>query len=66
MLSLVFVFAADAFHDGLFGIASAVLAHTNMNWGFLLLEGFVNIAVAAVAALWPGITIVAWMLPVAF
>jgi uncharacterized membrane protein HdeD (DUF308 family) len=67
MLSLVLVFAAYTFVDGVFGIASAVrAARENERWGYLLLEGLVDIAVAAVAVLWPGITVVAFVLLVAF
>ncbi len=67
MLSLVLVFAAYAFADGVFGIVSAVrAARAHERWGYLLLEGLVNIAVAAVAVLWPGITVVAFVLLVAF
>ena len=67
MLSLVLVFAAYAFVDGVFGIVSAVkAARERERWGYLLLEGLVNIAVAAVAVLWPGITVVAFVFLVAF
>jgi len=67
MLSLVLVFAAYAFADGVFGIVSAVrAARAHERWSYLLLEGIVNIAVAAVAVLWPGITVVAFVLLVAF
>ncbi|MFZ3210314.1 MAG: HdeD family acid-resistance protein [Terriglobales bacterium] len=67
MLSLVLVFAAYAFADGVFGIVSAVrAARAQERWGYLLLEGLVNIAVAAVAVLWPGITVVAFVFLVAF
>jgi len=67
MLSLVLVFAAYAFADGVFGIVSSVrAARAQERWGYLLLEGLVNIAVAAVAVLWPGITVVAFVFLVAF
>src|SRR3974377_1207078 len=66
MLSLVLVFAAYAFVDGVFGIVSAVrAARAHERWGYLLLEGLVNMAAAAVAVLWPGITVVAFVLLVA-
>src|SRR5208283_5172394 len=56
-----------AFADGVFGIVSAVrAARAHERWGYLLLEGLVNIAVAAVAVLWPGITVVAFVFLVAF
>ena len=67
MLSLVLVFAAYAFADGVFGIVSAVrAARAHERWSYLLLEGLVNIAVAAVAVLWPGMTVVAFVFLVAF
>lgn len=67
MLSLVLVFAAYAFVDGVVGIVSAVrAARQHERWGFLVLEGLVNIAAAAVAVLWPGITVVAFVFLVAF
>ena len=67
MLSLVLLFAAYAFVDGVFGIVSAVrAAREHERWGFLVLEGLVNIAAAVVAVLWPGITVVAFVFLVAF
>ena len=67
MLSLVLVFAAYAFVDGVFGIVSAVrAAREHERWGYLLLEGLVDIAAAAVAVLWPGITVVVFVFLVAF
>lgn len=67
MLSLVWLFAAYAFLDGIFGIASAIRsASREERWGALLLEGIVDIAAAVVAVLWPGITVLAFVLLVAF
>jgi uncharacterized membrane protein HdeD (DUF308 family) len=67
MLSLVLVFAAYVFVDGVFAIVSAVrAARQNERWGSLMLEGIVNIAAAAVAVLWPGITVLAFVFLVAF
>lgn len=67
MLSLVIVFAAYAFVDGVFGIVSAIrTAREHERWGFLVIEGLVNIAAAAVAVLWPGITVVAFVFLIAF
>jgi len=66
MLSLVIVFAIYAFADGVFGIVSAVrAAQAGQRWGLLVFEGLVNIAVAVIAVLWPGITVVAFVLLVA-
>jgi uncharacterized membrane protein HdeD (DUF308 family) len=67
MLSLVLVFAAYVFVDGMFGIVSAVRsAGQGERWGVLVLEGLVNIATAAIAVLWPGITVVAFVFLIAF
>jgi uncharacterized membrane protein HdeD (DUF308 family) len=67
MLSLVLVFAAYAFLDGVLGIVSAVrAARENERWGYLVLEGLVDIAAAAVAVLWPGITVVVFVFVIAF
>ena len=67
MLSLVLLFSAYAFVDGVFGIVSAVrAARQHERWGLLVFEGLVNIATAAIAFLWPGITVVAFVLLVAF
>ena len=66
MLSLVLIFAAYAFIDGVFGIISAVRAACrHERWVSLVLEGVVDIIVAAIAVLWPGITVVAFVLLVA-
>ena len=67
MLSLVLLFAAYVFVDGVFGIVSGVrAAREHERWGYLVLEGLVNIAAAAVAVLWPGLTVVVFVLLVAF
>lgn len=66
MLSLVLLFAVYLFVDGIFGIVSAVAAAGQRErWGLLLFEGIVDIAAAAIAVVWPGITIVVFVLLVA-
>jgi uncharacterized membrane protein HdeD (DUF308 family) len=66
MLSLVIIFSAYLLVDGIFGIVSAVrAARAHERWGLLVLEGIVNMAVGVVAFLWPGITVVAFVLLVA-
>ena len=66
MLSLVLLFAAYVFVDGVFGIISAVrAARQHERFGLLLLEGIVNIITAAIAVAWPGITVVAFVLLIA-
>jgi uncharacterized membrane protein HdeD (DUF308 family) len=66
MLSLVLVFSAYALVDGIFAIIAAVrAAREHERWGLLVLEGIVNIVTAGIAFLWPGITVVAFVLLVA-
>lgn len=66
MLSLVAVFAAYAFVDGVFAIASAIwAARGHKRWGILVLEGLIGIAAAVVAVMWLGITIIASVFVVA-
>jgi uncharacterized membrane protein HdeD (DUF308 family) len=63
MLSLVIVFAVYAFADGVFGVVSAVRAgQSGHRWGLLAFEGVVNVGVGVIAVLWPGITLVAFVL----
>src|SRR3990172_6790756 len=66
ILSLVLLFAAYMFVDGVFAIASGIKAARNgERWGLLLLEGIVDIAAGAVAFFWPAITAVAFVLLIA-
>lgn len=66
MLSLVILFSAYMLLDGTAGIISAVRAMRRRDqWGFLIFEGLLNIAVGMVAFLWPGVTVVAFVLLVA-
>ena len=64
MLSLVILFSAYMLVDGIFGIISAVRAirRKEDRWGLLIFEGLINIAVGILAILWPGITVVAFVL----
>lgn len=63
ILSLVLLFSAYMLVDGVFGIVAAVrAARRNERWGLLLLEGVVDIAAGVVAFLWPGLTVVAFVL----
>jgi uncharacterized membrane protein HdeD (DUF308 family) len=64
MLSLVILFSAYMLVDGIFGIISAVRAirRKEDRWGLLIFEGLINIAVGILAFLWPGITVVAFVL----
>jgi uncharacterized membrane protein HdeD (DUF308 family) len=66
MLSLVLVFSAYALVDGVFAIIAAVrAARSHERWALLVLEGVVNMVTAAIAFLWPGITVIAFVLLVA-
>jgi uncharacterized membrane protein HdeD (DUF308 family) len=66
MLSLVLVFSAYALVDGVFAIVAGVrAAGAHQRWGLLILEGIVNILTAGIALLWPGLTVVAFVLVVA-
>lgn len=66
MLSLVVVFAAFAFIDGVFGIIMSVRgARRGERWIWLLLNGILGIIAGAVAFLWPAITVVAFVILVA-
>jgi len=62
MLALVLVFAAYSFVDGIFGVVSAVRgARKGERWGLLLVNGLLGIAIGIAAALWPGITVLAFV-----
>jgi uncharacterized membrane protein HdeD (DUF308 family) len=66
MLALVLVFAAYALVDGVFAIVASVRAATaHERWGYLLFEGIVRVAAAVIAFLWPGITVLAFVILVA-
>jgi uncharacterized membrane protein HdeD (DUF308 family) len=61
-LGLVMLFAAYAFVGGIATvIAAARRGRAGSNWGMLLLDGILGIAVAVVAVLWPASTIVAFV-----
>ncbi len=66
MLSLVLVFAAYALVDGVFAIVAAVrAARQHERWALLVLEGIADIIAAAIAVLWPAITVVVFVLLIA-
>ena len=63
VLSLVLFFAAYMFADGLFAIVGAVrAAQRHERWGFLLLEGLVDIIVGVAAVLVPAAAVWAFVL----
>lgn len=66
MLSLVLLFSIYMLVDGLFAIVAAVrAARQNERWGLLVLEGIADIATGVIAFVWPGITVVAFVLLIA-
>lgn len=66
MLSLVVVFAAFSFFDGIFGIVMSVRgARKGERWVWLMLNGILGVVAGAVALLWPGITVLAFVILVA-
>src|SRR3981189_120008 len=67
ILSLVLLFSAYMLVDGVFGIISAVRAirRKEDRWGLLIFEGLLNIAVGILAFLWPGLTVIAFVILVA-
>ncbi|MBB3320456.1 MULTISPECIES: HdeD family acid-resistance protein [unclassified Rhizobium] len=66
MLSLVVVFAAFSFIDGVFGVVMSVRgARKGERWVWLLFSSILGIVTGAVAFLWPGITVLAFVILVA-
>jgi uncharacterized membrane protein HdeD (DUF308 family) len=66
ILSLVLLFSAYMLVDGIFGIvAGARAAGRGQRWGWLVLEGLANIAIGVIAFLWPGLTVLAFVLMLA-
>jgi uncharacterized membrane protein HdeD (DUF308 family) len=63
ILSLVLFFSAYMLVDGAFGIVAAVrAARAGERWMLLVLEGLLNIAVGLIAFVWPGLTVIAFVL----
>ena len=66
MLSLVLVFSAYMLVDGACAIASGVrAARQGERWGWFIVEGLVNLAAGVVAFLWPGLTVLVFVLLIA-
>ncbi|HEY3658498.1 MAG TPA: HdeD family acid-resistance protein [Steroidobacteraceae bacterium] len=66
ILALVLLFSAYMIVDGVFSIAAAFrVARQGNRWGLLALQGIASLATGALAFLWPGITIVAFVFLVA-
>ena len=63
ILSLVLFFSAYMVVDGVFGIIAAVRAASqHQRWGLLVLEGLADIFVGVVAFLWPGLTVLTFVI----
>ncbi|HEX2508943.1 MAG TPA: HdeD family acid-resistance protein [Microvirga sp.] len=63
ILSLVLFFSAYMLVDGIITIVAAVRAASRQErWGLLVLEGIADIATGAIAFVWPGLTVLAFVL----
>jgi uncharacterized membrane protein HdeD (DUF308 family) len=63
ILSLVLLFAAFSFSDGIVAIVLAIRGATvGSRWGMLLLNGILGVLVGIGAFLWPAITVLAFIL----
>lgn len=66
MLALVLVFGAYSIIDEIANIVLAVRgARAHERWGFLLINGLLGIAIGVATAIWPGITLLAFVFMVA-
>jgi uncharacterized membrane protein HdeD (DUF308 family) len=66
MLALVLFFAAYSLLDGILGVVLAIRgARKGERWGWLLVNGLFGIAVGIAAALWPGLTVLTFVLMIA-
>jgi uncharacterized membrane protein HdeD (DUF308 family) len=67
LFTLVLLFSAYMLVDGVFAIVAGVRqASHGERWGLLILEGVVSIAAGVIAFLWPEITLLVFMLLIAF
>jgi uncharacterized membrane protein HdeD (DUF308 family) len=66
ILALVLLFSAYMIVDGAFAVyASIRAAQQGESWGLLLLQGIASLAAGAIAFVWPGITVLAFVLLIA-
>ena len=66
ILSLVYLFAGFCLVDGAMSIALAIRgARRGERWGLLVLSGLLSLAAGIVAAVWPDITVIAFVLVMA-
>jgi len=62
MLALILLFAAYMLVDGIFAIIAAVrAARQHDRWGWLILEGVVDLIAGGIAVVWPLITVLAFV-----
>jgi uncharacterized membrane protein HdeD (DUF308 family) len=62
----VLLFSAYMLVDGIFAIYAAVQAgRAGEGWGLLLLQGITSLVVGVLAFLWPGLTVLAFVLLIA-
>ena len=66
ILALVLLFSAYMVVDGAIASYAAIrAARKQEGWGFLLFQGIASLAAAAIAFMWPGLTVVAFVLLIA-
>jgi uncharacterized membrane protein HdeD (DUF308 family) len=66
ILALVLLFSAYMIIDGAFAIYAAIrAARQRESWGFLAFQGIASVAAGVVAFLWPGLTVLAFVLLIA-
>jgi uncharacterized membrane protein HdeD (DUF308 family) len=66
MLALVLIFGAYSVVDGIINIVLAIRgARRQERWGLLLVNGLFGIVIGVAASIWPGITVLAFVLMVA-
>jgi len=66
ILALVLLFSAYMLVDGAFAIYAAVrAAQQREHWGLLVLQGMASLAAGIIGFLWPGITVLAFVLLIA-
>jgi len=66
ILALVLLFSAYMVVDGAIAIYAAIrAARKQEGWGFLLFQGIASLAAAAIAFMWPGLTVVVFVLLIA-
>ena len=66
ILALVLLFSAYMLVDGAIAIYAAIrAARKQEGWGLLLFQGIASLAAAAIAFMWPGLTVVAFVLLIA-